>query len=135
MKQTAADNIPEEAASQAATYANPSAGAAPPPGPSQSSDTQSSAASIPGAFTASTEQASYNSGDEFDYKGKADGAMYGGVGKSIASYAYLYASCRNVTIDPPSSTDSPPSHNMGDTWTTKLIQPMGSSATGSRSTR
>jgi hypothetical protein len=54
-------------------------------------------ASIPGAFSVSTDQVSYNSGDEFDYEGKVSGVMYvekadgtrygsvGGGGKSTTS--------------------------------------------------
>jgi hypothetical protein len=83
---------------------------------------------IPGAFTGSTEQGSYNSGDKFDYEGKAEGVMYGSAGNSNASYAYLHESCCNVTIDPPSCTDG---HLLGDTCTTNLWHP----SAASRSTR
>ena len=63
-------------------------------------DNLTGAASVPGAFSASTKQASYDSGDEFDYEGKADGAMYGCGGKSNASSVYLSLSCRAVALDP-----------------------------------
>ena len=81
--------------------------------PAQSMDSHSGTASIPGAFTVSTEQASYDSGDEFDYKGKVDGA-YSRMGKSNTRYSYLDTSCSDVTIDPPSSSmDAPPAHKNG----------------------
>jgi hypothetical protein len=114
-KRTAADNPPQDDALRVGSDAtSPTHGANPPQAPAQSTDSQPGSASIPGAFTASTEHEFYNSGDEFDYEGKADGAMYDCVGKSNTSYSYLDASCRNVTIAPPSCTDALPSHKMGD---------------------
>jgi hypothetical protein len=106
----------------------PAQGENPPPAPAQPTDSHSSSASIPGAITASTEQGSYDSGDEFDYEGKAEGMMYGSAGNSNAGYAYSHASCCNVTIDHPSRTDG---HLSGDTRTTDLRHP----STASRLTR
>ena len=48
----------------------------------------------PGAFTVSSEHLSFDSEDEFDYEGKADGAMYGKIGKSNASFVYPTPSCQ-----------------------------------------
>ncbi len=50
--------------------------AAPVPAPMVSVDGGS--ADTPGAFTAATEADSYDSGKEFDYKGKCKGLMYSG---------------------------------------------------------
>jgi hypothetical protein len=40
----------------------------------------------------------YDSGDEFDYEGKLDGAMYVGNSKHT-SFAYLPASCSHTSLD------------------------------------
>ena len=103
------DSAARDAASRVATDAGASAGPAPAPAPASPVNTQpGSASSPPGAFSASSEPASYDSGDGFDYEGKADGAMYGIGGKSNASSAYLTPSCCNVALDPASdsTTDS-----------------------------
>jgi hypothetical protein len=48
---------------------------APAPAPAPSPESQPGSALTPGAFSASTEPKSYDSGDKFDYEGKADGVM------------------------------------------------------------
>ena len=73
---------------------------APAPAPSLAPESQPGSASVPGAFTASTENDSFDSGDEFDYEGKSDGAMYGTVDKSNAGYAYLTPSCCTASVQP-----------------------------------
>ena len=73
---------------------------APAPAPSLAAESQPGSASVPGAFTASTENDSFDSGDEFDYEGKSDGAMYGTVDKSNAGYAYLTPSCCTARVQP-----------------------------------
>ena len=108
-KRSGSDSAARDAASRVATDAGASAGPAPAPAPAAPVDTKpGSASSPPGAFSASSEPASYDSGDEFDYEGKADGAMYGIGGKSNASSAYSTPSCCNVALDPASdsTTDS-----------------------------
>jgi len=106
-KRSNSESATREAASRVATDAGASAGPAPAPAPAAPTDTQPGpASSPPGAFSASSEQASYDSGDEFDYEGKADGAMYGISGKSNASSAYSTPSCCNVAFAPPSDTAS-----------------------------
>ncbi len=40
----------------------------------------------------------YDSGDEFDYEGKSDGAIYAGNSKHT-SFAYLPASCSHTSLD------------------------------------
>jgi len=50
----------------------------------------------PGAFSAVTE---YDSGKEFDYEGKSEGAMYGDKPKHN-TFAYLPTSCLHTTLDP-----------------------------------
>ena len=113
-KHTAADNSDREAASRAVAAVSPASGATQPPTNHPPPDNPAGAASAPGTFSASTEHVSYDSGDEFDYEGKADGAMYGCRGKSNASSAYLSPSCRAVVLDPPSIAAVPvPSHSMG----------------------
>jgi hypothetical protein len=120
VKWTAANNAPQDAASQVATDATTPAPAATPSSASiPSSDKQSCcSASIPGAFSALADQASYDSSDEFDYGGETEGTMYIGNSNSNASYNYLHASCRNVTVEPTSSTNSSPIHNLGCVSTT-----------------
>jgi hypothetical protein len=59
----------------------PAPAPAPTPAPPPPRDSQPDSAVVPGAFSAVTETTYYNSGDEFDYKGKSDGAIY--VGNSI----------------------------------------------------
>ena len=113
-KHTAADNSDREAALRAAAAASPASGATPPPTNHPPPDNLAGAASAPGAFSASAEQASYDSRDEFDYVVKVDGVMYGCEGKSNSSYAYLSPSCRAVAFNPPSIAAVPvPSHSMG----------------------
>ncbi len=119
VKWMAADNAPRDAASWVATDATTPA---PAPTPSSasvpSSDKQSGSALIPGAFSALDDQASYDSGDKFDYEGKAEGTMYVGNSKTNASYNYSHVSCRNVTVEPTSSTNSSATHKLGGVSTT-----------------
>jgi hypothetical protein len=83
---------PRKAVSWVATNgASPSPSPAPAPSPAPTPSNNSDATgsgSVPGAFTASTELETYDSGDKFDYKGKCDGAMYCPSPKSNASDVY-----------------------------------------------
>jgi hypothetical protein len=126
-KQSAADNPPRDATLRVASDAPvPTHSTNPPQAPSQLMDSQSGSASMPSAFAASMEQASYDSGNEFIYKGKADGAMYGNVEKSKnTSSVYLHASCRHTTLNPHPTTDCPPTHKMGGATTTDPVISMG----------
>jgi hypothetical protein len=85
-----------DAASRAATDATTKSSQVPTPPPTDAA--QPGSDSAPGAFTVSTEDLSFDSGDEFDYEGKGDGVMYGTVGKSSASYAYSNSSCSSATV-------------------------------------
>jgi hypothetical protein len=76
----------------------------PAPAPAPPADTQPGTALVPGAFSVLTKQEYYDSGDEFDYKGKANCAMYDTGGKPNASSAYSTPSCPNVTVEPASSS-------------------------------
>ena len=98
---------------------------------------QSGSASAPGAFSASTEHESYDSGDEFDYEGKAGGAMYATGGKPNASSAYFTPSCcvasaTAATVQ--ASTGSVmggPTHSMGGSMPRKVgFAPVLSPPTG-----
>jgi hypothetical protein len=121
-KRTGSDSAARDAASRVATDDGASAGPAPAPAPAAPVDTQpGSASSPPGAFSASSEPASYDSGDEFDYEGKADGAMYGIGGKSNASSVYSTPSCCNVVFEPESG--SAPASDTASPSTTDI--PMG----------
>ena len=72
-KRSGSDTPARDVASRVATDAgSATAGSAPAPAPTES---QPGSASAPGAFSASTEHESYDSGDEFDNEGKAGGAM------------------------------------------------------------
>ena len=74
------------------------AGAAPVPAPAPPAESLPGSTSAPGDFSASTEHASHDSGDEFDYEGKADGAMYAD-GKPKASSVYFTPSCRIARVE------------------------------------
>ncbi len=85
-KRTPADNQKQDAASRvvcldATTPAQDSAHASV-PNPAVASDSQLGLVLAPGAFTAATEQESYNSGDKFEYKGKSVGVMYSSGAKT-----------------------------------------------------
>ena len=82
-KRSTADNLDREAASCLAAAASPASGATPPLTNHPPPDNPAGVASVQGTFGAST------SGDEFNYEGKVDGAMYGRGGKSNATSAYL----------------------------------------------
>ncbi len=75
--------------------APPPAPAAPAPAPAVSVDGGS--AGTPGAFTAATEADSYDSGKEFDYKGKYEGSVYNGKPKSNVS---VYPNASHATAEP-----------------------------------
>jgi hypothetical protein len=75
-KRSGSDTPARDMASRAAVDAgSATAGAAPVPAPAPPAESLPGSLSAPGAFSASTEHASYDSGDEFDYEGKANGAM------------------------------------------------------------
>jgi hypothetical protein len=119
VKRTAANSAPRDATLRVATDATTPAPATTPSSASVPSlDKQSGSALIPGAFSTLADQASYDSGNKFDYEGKAEGAMYVGNFKTTTSYNYLHASCRNVTIEPTSSSNSSPTHKLGGVSTT-----------------
>jgi hypothetical protein len=86
-------------------------------------DNQSGSATIPGGFTASAEQASYDSGDEFNYEGKANGAMYGSANPN-ASSAYSDPSCPHVSVVPGPSPNRSPTYNMGGIPNTASVMNM-----------
>ena len=93
-----ADN-PRDAASRAATETPPSQSPLPAPSTAPTptpppTDSRPGSAVVPGAFSAATE---YDSGDEFDYEGKSDGAMYGDKSKQT-TFAYSPASCSHTTL-------------------------------------
>jgi hypothetical protein len=77
-KRTPSDT-PHEAASRVATETPPSHGSTPSPAPALAlappADSHQGSAVVPGAFSAATETM-YDSGVEFDYKGKSEGVMY-----------------------------------------------------------
>ena len=79
-------------------------GSAPASAPAPSLDSQPGSALAPVNFSTSTEPESYDSGDEFDYEGKANGAMYDTRGKHNASSAYFAPSCRIVSVEPKSGS-------------------------------
>ena len=77
---------------------------APAPTPAPSAGSQPGFALAPGAFSASTKHVSYDSGDEFNYEGKADGAMYDTRGKPNNCSAYFTPSCRITSVEPKSGS-------------------------------
>ena len=104
-KRSGSDSSAREAASRVATDACLAAtGSAPAPAPAPSPELQPGSVATPGAFSASTEPKSYDSGDGFDYKGKAYGVMYDTGGKHNASSAYLTPSCRIASVEPKSGS-------------------------------
>jgi hypothetical protein len=95
-KWTAALNAASCATTNATTLA-PSA--TPPSASTPLPNNQSGFATIPGGFTASAEQASYNSGDKFDYEGKADGDMYGTANPNASSaYSDPVQACTDLPL-------------------------------------
>ena len=68
------------------------------PAPPPPKDSQPGSVVVPGAFSAVMETTYYDSGDEFNYKGKSDGAMYAG-NFNHTSFAYLSASCSHTSLD------------------------------------
>ena len=67
-----------------------------PPAPAPASDGGST--TTPGAFTAATEQESYDSGEEFDYEGKYEGSVYSNVNSKPNVSDYPQAS--HATAEP-----------------------------------
>ena len=102
-KRSGSESSGLDAASRVATDAT--TGSAPAPAPPPAAELQPGSASAPGAFSASTKHESYDSGDEFDYDGKADGVMYDTTGgKTNVSSAYSTPSCRIASVE--SESDS-----------------------------
>jgi hypothetical protein len=96
-----------DAASQAAREAPVSA--SPPassPGTQNPPGNQGGLTSAPGAFTAATDYESYDSGEEFEYKGKHEGQMY--IGKPKL-YVSIYASHTSINIPSPVPLTAPAS--------------------------
>ena len=75
IKKRSPSDTPREAASQVTTKtpSTPAPAPAPTPMPPPPKDSQPGSAIVLGAFSAVTEPTYYDSGDEFDYKGKSDG--------------------------------------------------------------
>ena len=73
VKRTPADG--NNAASRVGESLAPAPAPAPTP-PTHAPSADGGSAATPGAFTAATKAASYDSGDESDYKGKYDGSVY-----------------------------------------------------------
>ena len=100
-KRLGSDSSVRNAASRLATDAGlATTESAPAPAPAPSPESLPGSALTPGAFSASTEPESCDSEDEFDYEGKADGAMYDTGGKHNASFAYFAPSCRIISVEP-----------------------------------
>jgi hypothetical protein len=100
IKKWSPSDTPPEAASRVATEtpSTPAPAPAPTPTPPPPKDSQPGSAIVPGAFSAVTEPTYYDSGDEFNYEGKSDGAMYAGNSKHT-SFAYSSASCSHTSLD------------------------------------
>ena len=104
VKRTPADG--NNAASHVGESLAPAPAPAPTP-PTHAPSADGGSAATPGAFTAATEAASYDSGEEFDYEGKYEGSVYSGKSKSTIS-DYPHAS--QATAEPLATTSgSPPS--------------------------
>jgi hypothetical protein len=131
-KRSGSDTSARDVASRVATDASlAQAGpTTPAPAPAPPADTQPNTALVPGAFRASTKQESYDYGDEFDFKGKADNAWYNTGGKPNASSPYSTPSCRNVTFEPASSSDAA----LATASTTPFDLSMGGPTASSKST-
>jgi hypothetical protein len=134
---------PRKVASRVATNGaspSPSPALAPSPAPTPSTNSDAtSSGSVPGAFTASTESETYDSGDKFDYEGKCDGEMYCPSPKSNASDVYPKSStsCCHACSD--HSPDDPnPGPNMGGSYSSQNmggIQPHQQAPTSSSMSR
>jgi hypothetical protein len=112
-KRMVSDNAVGDAASHVTA---PPAGnvSRPAPAPAPASDATSGSGSIPGAYAAAAEPDSYDSGDDYDYKGKSSSLMYSGTwsGKSNStSLAYISTSpsCNHTSNNAP---------NMGGSYDT-----------------
>ena len=79
------------------TPSTPAPAPAPMLAPPSPKDSQPGSAVVPGAFSAVMETTYYDSGDEFDYEGKLDGAMYAGNSKHT-SFSYSPASCPHTSL-------------------------------------
>jgi hypothetical protein len=75
----------------------PAPAPAPTPAPPPPKDSQPGSGVVPGAFSVVTETKYYDFGDEFDYKGKLNWAMYAGNSKHT-SFAYSPASCSHTSL-------------------------------------
>jgi hypothetical protein len=58
-------------------------------------------ASTPGAFTAATEPDTYDSGNEFDYKGKYEGKVYQANSAKSKSNVSIYPHASHATTEDP----------------------------------
>ena len=110
VKRTPADG--SDAASRVGESLAPAPAPAP-PAPAPSAD--GGPAATPGAFTAATEAASYDSGEEFDYEGKYEGSVYSGKSRSSVS-DYPHAS--HATAEPLATTSGSPPSCRRTTWST-----------------
>ena len=113
------DAAPQKAASRvtAASAPTPSpepASVSPPP-----ADTAGGTTVIPGGFLAAAELDAYDSGDDYNYEGKLDGAMFNGdqVKPKVYSRDYLdsLACCCRASTDSPSPVASPHYPLLGET--------------------
>jgi hypothetical protein len=92
-----------DAASQVSETPAPAPAPAPPVPPVPPSANGGSSCT-PGAFTAVTEAENYDSGEDFNYKGKYEGSVYSGKSKSNVS---IYPHASHATAEP-SNNVSPP---------------------------
>jgi hypothetical protein len=104
-KHSAANNSNKSAARVAS---NAPTASTPAPAPAPPSD--GGLTTIPGACTASIEVDTYESGNEFNYKGKYKGTFYAGSNKpskNVSLYSFVPHSCSHTSseiIDFPSNT-------------------------------
>ncbi len=76
----------------------------PPAAPAPAAVKNGGSTGTPGAFTVATKAKSYDSGDEFDYKGKYEGLVFSGKTKSTAS---LYPHASHATTKTTEDTHPP----------------------------
>ena len=96
VKRTPADG--NDAASRVGESPAPAPPSAPiPPSPAPASDGGST--NTPGAFTAATEQESYDSGDEYDYEGKYEGSVYSGSAGKPRNNVNVYPQASHNTAE------------------------------------
>jgi hypothetical protein len=98
---------------------------APPTAPAPAAVENGGSTGTPGAFTAATKAKSYNSGNEFDYKGKYEGSVITGKTKSNAS---LYPHASHATAETTEDTHPPANPLMATTscrHSTSSMDPTG----------